>query len=301
MHTRTQLLALLLLVPLFGCKIETHGLADGHNFMSVEPGVVCPGEPVEVCWDLVLPRRQELCECPAGFPDGRGPISCVASSDCPEGASCVDGFCCAAGCGPGECGGDTGCRPDFRLTITGDPVPLDPPVVDESGQEQGCRTIRPDRTTTLALEGGFRPPPTELQDEEQTVTVIDARPVGPFPVAFPFVCDRGPGWRGFSVSTLGSVSPNVTVTSVRNTSSHTIDLTGPVVLPGSDRPGSNTTVLRPGATTNMFNGPFWGTWHAALNPTDRAALPPPECTPTAVTNPLPGLSIELMMQCSVEP
>lgn len=296
MARKAQPLALFLLVALAACRIETHGLAP-DTFLTITPAVVCPSEPVEICWNLRLPRNQELCDCPQGFRDGSGPTPCVASADCPSGSSCLDGFCCAGGCS--KCGGNLGCNPDFTMTIHTDPAtPLDPPVEDYTARQQSCTTMVPDRTTTLSLEGGFQPPPTRLAEEEHTVTVIDARPVGAFPVSFPFVC---PGWAPFDVSTLGSVSPNVAVTGVRNTSAHMIDLTGPTVVPGSSDPGSAVVVLRPGEITAVFNGPFRGRWQAALNPAATAGLPTPRCTPTAITDPFPGLQIELIMECSVDP
>ena len=276
-------LALLMALTL-ACTLDTRGIGP-IDFVTVSPPTVCPGDPVDVCWDLEVPLSQENCACPNGGNDRF--ISCVSSSDCGDGR-CVDGMCVTESCWLSGGFSATGCPPrHVEITLTSDPTPLVPPVT-ESNEPTGCRQIRPERTTTITMESaGFSPPFTVFEEETHVITVIDFDSTS-F-VDFPFSCPP-PAWVPAEFTFVPNFTDFVSVTLVTNVSGRTIILSSGRVPP---------VRLENGRSTTDFNGRWIGVWQARLAPEETALLLPPRCG-TEFENPWPGLRISVDLECSIE-
>ena len=295
MRVLANLLVCLGLMMLPACRINTGGLREANASWDVAPALFCPGDPVTVSWDFSrLPRHPDNCRPRnGGYPRV---TACDAGSDCPAtpAGRCLDAFCCARDVPSDMCPSAGGCVSPFNVTITADTLTIEPPVESESDAVRGSRTVNPTATTVFTISGDWIRPVT-LFEETKTATLIRAVPETPLEVPFPFACSGAtPGFAGVDFNRNPPATDHARIASVRNPTSHTIRVIG-------GDPTRGPITLRPGETTDGFNGPVRGVWSAALDPTDPAAIRIPRCTATSgPENPWPDLRIELILVCSTE-
>ena len=152
--------------------------------------------------------------------------------------------------------------------------------------------MSPTETTVFTIRGDWTNPVT-LFEETRTATRITAIPETPLTLNFPFACSgSAPGFRGVDLNANPPATENARIASVRNPTGNTIRVTG-------GDPTRGPITLRPGATTNEFNGPVRGAWSVALDPTDPAFLRVPRCLAERAENPWPDLRIDLILVCAV--
>lgn len=278
---------------LSGCFLDRSGLAPPATLI-VEPRLFCPGDPVEVGWDASgVPRNPVFCA--ALGREFRDPVSCTSSAGCPSGAACLDGFCCPRSLFDGNsaaCPTAAGCVAPFDLTITGDPVAVEPPIA-ETTQIRGRQAQAPEESTVYTLDISY----TGSEHPYRTSTLAQMVTVDPPTGAtsrFRFTCDGGtPTYTVVDMDAPRFASDHVRIAALRNISRHTI------VIGGGD-PARETVTLRPGESTEAVAGPARGRWTARLSPLDPAALRVPRCEPTDIRDPWPDLDVEWALVCAVE-
>ncbi len=284
-------------VAVSACTVDASGLAPSVSW-EVEPRYFCPGDPVEVSYDLSRMGKDPRNCNPAN--GGYGSLlSCSSTVDCPGGdaeSTCLDGYCCRDElyeAGGLMCATDAGCYPAFDISVRADTVSLDPPIESESTRVRGRRTVTPPSTTVFEMEGGYARPPQVFADRI-TATMVTSMPETSHTMDFPFICSgSAPGWAINDLDEPRFASENVEIIAVRNTSGHIIQLSG-------GDPSRGPITLSPGEMTDAFNGAMAGTWAAGLSPLDRASLVTPRCEATNISDPWPDLQVELVLDCAVD-
>ena len=286
----------LMVTSLSGCFFDRSGIAVPGT-ISVEPGLFCPGDPVEVAWNVTgLPRQPLFCA-PLGR-DFIDPVACTSDAACPgTGATCYDGICCPQSvydADPRACPTSAGCYPTFDLTVTGNPDAIEPPV-SETTALSGSRTVTPSETTSYTLDL------THAASDEAFQTTATARMVTVDPATATdfyvgFACEGGTA--GYRPITLDAtrVSAHVRVDTVTNTSAHGVRI---AVDDGTALRAP--VMLAPGERTNQLAGAAWGVWSVTLSPLDAAGLRPPRCEATDIQDPWPDLTVEFTWMCAVDP
>ncbi len=298
MQSVFSLVSMVFLLVLGGCVLDRSGTRVPEPMeWDVVPQYFCPGDPVTVSWDFSrIGRSPEHCRPRHGGYDSL--MSCASDRDCPTdgmGPVCLDGYCCRREIFEEnhlKCEKPVGCYATFDLTITADTLTLEPAVDSESHALRGSRTVSPAATTTFTASGGVVDP-AALFEESKTATLVTPTPGTNIPLEFPFTCTgSGPGWPPVDLDAI-TTAEHVRIIGVRNTSAHTIQLTGGEVERGP-------ITMRPGEIVTVFNGGVGGVWSARLSPLDSASLRVPRCLPTDIEDPWPDLQVEVMLECAAE-
>lgn len=286
------------LLLLGGCSLNRVGVGGSPVNFTAEPLLFCEGDPVTITWDATrTPRNPGWC-----VVHGREyspPPACSSSNECPGGSgenACLDGYCCPSALyagNPGACPTAAGCYPTFSLAITANTFTIDPPI-NERQFVEGERQVFPSETTDFHLRytyAGLSSP----EEFSRTVQRVSSDPAERRELHFPFSCnERNPAWQWHDMENPVYASENVQVIAVRNITPHIIQLS-------STEPPRDPVTLRPGESTEVFNGAIeGGLWVASLSPLDRASLTRPRCTATGVENPWPDLAVEVTMGCPID-
>lgn len=292
------------LLVLGGCSLNRSVLSTvPGSMLEVTPTLACRGDTITLEWDLQPPANPAFCR----FANGNTPAlqRCGISSECGEGAQCIDGSCnrCAliesARTRETDCAvpSDGGCPPNMNARILISPEP-EPPLENASdiwNEHRGQRQFVVEEPTQVEFfsemtdaEGTRAGVPSALGrfDASRQVEIVD--PDLTRTLNSTYACRGSPVWAGTLLEQLFRVpSDSLSLIAVRNPSSFAVVVSGLDAAPFTLAPGASRTL----------NLPVLGLVGARPDPAFLSTLPPVFCSAVQDGGRYPDAPLELTVGC----